>query len=273
MVRGIAQAVTGATIQQVRKSRCRYRPILIEPGIRNIQRRVVDRTVIEVFRRAKRVVLHLEGHEYFVIEPRMTGLMLLADPPDADHLRIEWRLRKAGREFSLWFYDRRGLGTFRLWNQAEFTEKLGPSSIGIDALEMTATDWKVFCQRTSRPIKVALLEQKYVAGIGNLYASEILHRARIHPETSTASLSAPMRKRLHEATRTILLKAIEYEGSTLSDGTYRNALNKDGGYQNEHQVYNKANQNCPRCGTTKIERIVQAQRSTFFCPQCQVLKT
>ena len=67
----------------------------------------------------------------------------------------------------------------------------------------------------------------------------------------------------------VFTEAVQHEGSTLGDGTYRNALNKQGNYQNKHRVYNKAGQACPRCKSNKIKRIVQAQRSTFFCPKCQ----
>jgi len=134
---------------------------------------------------------------------------------------------------------------------------------------MTATDWEAACKRTRRAIKVALLDQKLVAGIGNLYASEILHRAGISPLLPANKLSKADRKNISRATKTILKKAIRYEGSTLSDGTYRNALNKSGGYQNAHCVYDRAGELCKSCAHEMIVRIVQNQRSTFFCPHCQ----
>jgi formamidopyrimidine-DNA glycosylase len=115
---------------------------------------------------------------------------------------------------------------------------------------------------------VALLDQSLVAGIGNLYASEILHLAGIRPQTPASRVSAIRIQKLSEAVLSVLNLAIKYEGSTLSDGTYRNALNKDGGYQNSHQVYDRAGLACPRCGRS-ILRIVQAQRSTFYCAGCQ----
>ncbi|MGB4738404.1 MAG: zinc finger domain-containing protein, partial [Fuerstiella sp.] len=103
----------------------------------------------------------------------------------------------------------------------------------------------------------------------NLYASEILHRARISPLRPASQLTFSQIERLAEATDLILNEAIKYEGSTLSDGTYRNALNKDGGYQNEHRVYQKSDTRCSNCDRGTIKRIVQAQRSTFYCPVCQ----
>ena len=116
--------------------------------------------------------------------------------------------------------------------------------------------------------KVALLDQAAIAGVGNLYASELLHVAHVHPQRRCDQLTKAQWERIHAAMVDVLEAAIRYEGSTLSDGTYRNALNKAGGYQNEHRVYDKANQPCPIC-QAEIARIIQAQRSTFFCPRCQ----
>ena len=114
-----------------------------------------------------------------------------------------------------------------------------------------------------------MLDQKKVAGIGNLYASEILHLSRIDPETRSRDLSPRQVRRMAVAVKEVLLDAIEHEGSTLSDGTYRNALNKAGGYQNAHRVYDREGDLCPTCHRSEIVRIVQAQRSTFFCRRCQ----
>src|SRR5882724_9977112 len=112
MVRGIRRPVEGRQITAFLKCPCRCRPMLLRPGLASIRRRSEGQTITAVRRRAKRVVLELSGGDAFVIEPRMTGLVLLADPPDPDHLRFEWRLDgKPPR--SLWFWDRRGLGTVR----------------------------------------------------------------------------------------------------------------------------------------------------------------
>ncbi len=268
MVRGIRTEITGRCIMDVELCHCTRRPIQISPAPAKFRRLQKERVVRRVSRLAKRIVIELDGDDFVVIEPRMTGLMLVSDPPTVDHRRVCWHLKpKRGRVSSFEFWDRRGLGTVRLLNAAamlELRQKLGP-----DALAMTAADWKKQLSRTVRPIKVAMLEQKLVAGIGNLYASEILHKAGVSPKRSAARVTGPMWDRIADATHHILNEAIRYEGSTLSDGTYRNALNKDGGYQNEHLVYQKADQPCPTCGVGKIQRIVQTQRATFYCSKCQ----
>lgn len=207
-----------------------------------------------------------------MIEPRMTGLMLLSDPPDRSHLRIEWRFAGKGEYKSLWFWDRRGLGTVRLFGPGEMDLHFQAAVVGPDALAMTVDGWRRCCGATSRAIKVVLLDQRTVAGIGNLYASEILHLARIHPARRADSLTPSEILRLGDAVRAVLEDAIRDEGSTLSDATYRTALNQNGRYQQKHRVYGRAEEACPTCTNGAIRRIVQAQRSTFYCPRCQKLK-
>jgi formamidopyrimidine-DNA glycosylase len=214
-------------------------------------------------------VLELSSGDLFVIEPRMTGLMLLESPPDRGHLRFEWRFGGGGDYESLWFWDRRGLGTIRLFSAEQYRRELGPNRLGPDALALTEADWLERCTKTHRAVKTALIDQKWVSGIGNLYASEILHAAGIHPELPVDALTSRPIGRLAAAVQDVLQKAICYEGSTLGDGTYRNALNQKGGYQSEHRVYARGGEVCLTCGKARIRRIVQNQRSTFFCPVCQ----
>ncbi len=269
MVRGIRNHVEGRRIRQLIECRCSCRPITLEPGIVEINGRVQGQQITQVSRRAKRVMLELESGDAFVIEPRMTGLMLLDEPPSQNHLRLEWQFLDSGEFSSVWFWDRRGLGTVRLLTPEERASVLGPDRLGPDALEIDEAEWRAVCAGTSTAIKIALLDQKRVAGIGNLYSSEILHRSRIAPETPARELTVQQIRRMASAVRNVLLDAIAHEGSTLSDGTYRNALNKAGGYQNAHRVYDREGESCPSCQRSEIVRIVQAQRSTFFCPRCQ----
>jgi formamidopyrimidine-DNA glycosylase len=268
MVRGIRTDCTRRIIDHVEFVRIRRRPMLVSPNRNAVLKAAAGRMILEVSRLAKRIVLQLDTGNLLVVEPRMTGLLLLSDPPTTDHRRVVWHFREEkGKAPRLEFWDRRGLGTLSLLDP-ESLQKL-QSRLGPDALQMTFDLWKEKLQATTREIKVALLDQHVVAGIGNLYASEILHRARISPLRSAASLTNPQIKRLGEATQRILSEAILHEGSTLSDGTYRNALNKDGSYQNQHRVYQRAGEHCPSCATARIVRIVQAQRATFYCVRCQ----
>lgn len=284
MRRGIAHLV-GREFVAVRRTPSPRKPILVRPGIAAIHRRLKGRTLAAVERLGKRVVLRADNGDRLVIEPRMTGLVLIGQPPTREHLRLQIELAafRSGREGAatgsrmgsdpvdcILFWDSRGLGVVTLLSADEYEQKLLRGKIGPDAIEIAADD---FCARVGKsrtPVKVALLDQARVAGIGNLYASEMLHVARIDPRLPASRLSPAQWQRLYRAMRDVLNAAIRFEGSTLADGTYRNALNEPGGYQNHHRVYDRAGKACRRCrGQSAIVRIVQAQRSTFWCPCCQ----
>ena len=264
MRRGI-ECVVGQDICKVDFPRCKLKPILIRPQRAKFRRRIEGQRIMGTGRLGKRVVVELDSGDSIVFEPRMTGLVLVADPPNQTHLRLCLTLEHG----QLLYWDRRGLGSVRVFDQTEIGEFFGPKKLGPDALTVSVKTLVGQLGGSSREIKVALLDQRAVAGIGNLYASEILHLAKIHPQKRCSAMSPEQWKSLQSATHKVLKKAIRYEGSTLGDGTYRNALNQDGSYQNHHQVYMRAGGKCLRCKVGKVKRIVQAQRSTFFCQNCQ----
>ena len=266
MRRGVLPII-GCRIRSAERPPCPRRPILFSPRIDAFDRRIRDRRITDVIRRGKRVMIVLQDEQIIVMEPRMTGLVLLSDPPTADHLRLRLNLSD-GLPHQLLFWDRRGLGTVRLLHQHEVASAVD-AKLGPDALAITAKQLRENLGSSRRAIKVALLDQAAVAGIGNLYAAEILFLAGIDPRTRCDKLTGPQWNRIQSCTVRVLNQAIEHEGSTLSDGTYRNAINGEGSYQNYHRVYDRAGLTCPRCSQAKIRRIVQAQRSTFFCPVCQ----
>jgi len=266
MRRGIA-AIAGSRIVGAQREKCRRRPISIQPRPAVLGRRLVGRTVVDVGRLGKRVVLKLDSGDRLIFEPRMTGLVLVADPPTKEHLRFRLDLA-SGPIPHVWYWDRRGLGSVRLVSEQEFNRQLGNGKLGPDALALVGDDLRERLARSRRAVKVALLDQRAIAGIGNLYASEILHLAGIHPAKRCHLLTREQWSLVHLRMIEVLQTAILHEGSTLSDGTYRNALNQSGGYQSHHRVYDRAGKPCFTC-STPIRRIVQAQRATFYCPNCQ----
>jgi len=267
MRRGILE-IEGAKILDVHRLPCKRKPICCTPAIRSFRSRTRGKKVAAVERIGKRVVMRLENDERIIFEPRMTGLVLTTDPPSKEHLRF--RVDMACTTVpNIWYWDRRGLGSVRLMNPSEFAIALGPDKLGPDALLITAEQMRDRLKSSRRAIKVALLDQKVVAGVGNLYASELLHLAAVHPARRCDRITKKQWARIHESMLEILNLAIKYEGSTLGDGTYRTALNDPGGYQNHHRVYDRHGDTCTTCGESTIERIVQTRRSTFFCPNCQ----
>lgn len=267
MRRGIAPA-KGATILSVERPPCSRRPIVITPRIDHFNRRVAGKRIASVDRLGKKVVLRLETDERIILEPRMTGLVLTTKPPSHEHLRFRIALEHRTIPEIL-FWDRRGLGKVALWSSQQFIDKVNDGSVGPDALDVSFETFLSRFKPLQREVKVALLDQSLVAGVGNLYASEILHLAGVSPKSRCSRISKDRWRAIYQGMKDVLELAIRYEGSTLSDGTYRNTLNQDGSYQNEHRVYDRAGLTCPSCQQTVISRIVQAQRSTFYCVRCQ----
>lgn len=267
MRRGVL-AIVGAKISKAERTPCPKRPIAIAPRIDRLNKRVAGRKITSVDRLGKRVVVRLDSDDRLIFEPRMTGLVLIADPPTNEHLRFCLHLKKSPIK-KLLFWDRRGLGNVTLLSAGQYETKLTDGKLGPDALDITAEAFPNRFNQSRREIKVALLDQKAVLGVGNLYASEILHLSGVHPQTRCDLISKKRWQLIYDNMIHVFEVAIEYEGSTLSDGTYRNAVNDEGSYQNEHRVYDRAGETCPSCNKSKIIRIVQAQRATFYCKKCQ----
>ncbi|MGY8748931.1 MAG: Fpg/Nei family DNA glycosylase [Pirellulales bacterium] len=267
MRRGVL-AIVGATIVNAKRTPCSKRPIVIKPRIDRLNKRVQGKTITSVDRLGKRVVIRLNSDDRLIFEPRMTGLVLIADPPTQEHLRFCLQLKKCPVKKVL-FWDRRGLGNVTLLSSGEYKIKLTDGKLGPDALAISSAEFPKRFKGTQREIKVAMLDQKIILGIGNLYAAEILHLAGVHPQTRCDQITGKRWQLIYQRMIEVFELAIEYEGSTLSDGTYRNAINGEGSFQNEHRVYDREGQACPKCKNVKIIRIVQAQRATFFCKRCQ----
>jgi len=249
------------------------RPLACRPSAAAIERVLAGCTVRGVDRVGKRIVIGLApprgGAEAFlVIEPRMTGLLLTESPPTRSHVRL--RIRFSGPPpLELIFWDRRGLGSLSLVDASGLAQGYGPGRIGPDALTIDAGRLRQSLARSVRPVKAALLDQRAVAGIGNIYACECLFAAGIDPRTPCRRLAADDWLRLAAAIRSILADAVACGGSTLPDATYLAGPGRPGTYQDHHRVYGREGLVCPACGGT-IRRLLQAQRSTFFCPACQV---
>jgi formamidopyrimidine-DNA glycosylase len=276
MCRGIRDIV-GRTITEVITPRRTRRPSPISPRPALLAKQLRGRQIKAVKRIGKRAVVELlatrsEPSAYLVIEPRMTGLLLRVAPPTEQHVRLVVSLSNDNQCHSdnqpLIFWDRRGLGTIRLLDDRALATRCGPPAVGPDALRLDGPELYAAIHSSRRAIKVALLDQRVTAGIGNIYAAEMLFAAGIDPRSRCNRLSRATCDHLAFHGRAILQRAIRLEGSSIGDETYRTADNRPGRFQRCHQVYGRDGSACPQCGTT-IRRVIQAQRSTCFCPQCQ----
>ncbi len=267
MRRGVL-GIIGGKVVKAERTPCPKKPIVISPRIDRLSKRLVGKTIKSVDRLGKRVVVRFETGDRLIFEPRMTGLVLISDPPTTEHLRFSLKLKNCPIK-KLLYWDRRGLGNVTLLTDKQYQTKLTDGKLGPDALVVSEEEFPQRFGKTRRDVKVAMLDQSIVLGIGNLYASEILHLAGVHPQTRCDLINKKRWSLIYKHMLDVFALAIEYEGSTLSDGTYRNALNKSGGYQNEHRVYDREGEKCPSCKQSPIIRIVQAQRATFYCKKCQ----
>ena len=272
MRRGIA-ALSGSRIAEARFPTGACRALAISPRPDRLASSLRGKRLGAIDRHGKRVAIGIVGTgedepAWLVIEPRMTGLLLVAEPPTEKHLRMELVLETPAPHPVLRFWDQRGLGTIRLLDAAGLERACGPRVLGPDGLTITPEAFAERLRDSRRAIKVALLDQSVVAGIGNIYAAEILHRAGIDPRTPCRGLSGADVERIADATRRILGAAVAHEGSSIGDELYRTADNRKGRFQRLHRVYGREGLACRGCGGP-VERIVQAQRSTFFCATCQ----
>jgi len=170
-------------------------------------------------------------------------------------------------DWALAFEDTRRFGSLDILSG--FDEGVGLlSELGPDALSVDLDGFRDLLSGSSRPVKALLLDQRVIAGLGNIYIDESLHRAGIHPRTPAASIPAAGTRRLHAAIRRVLRKAIVCRGSSVSD--YRDSRNRPGTYQNHHLVYKRAGEPCTTC-KAPIAYIRVGGRGTHLCPTCQKL--
>ncbi len=224
------------------------------------------RTITGTGRRGKNLLIRLDRGDVITIHLRMTGDLNVCRPeePRGKHHHLTFLLQD-GRE--LRFSDTRKFGRIRLLTAPEFEDF--DETIGPEPLEpsLTDDDFYQMLQSRSRAIKPLIMDQQFLAGVGNIYADEALFIAKIHPLRGANSLDPSEASSLLRAVRATMQRALDRGGTTIRD--YRNGLGEPGSNQNYLQIYQlQEGDPCPRCGT-EIHRIVVAQRGTRFCPTCQ----
>jgi formamidopyrimidine-DNA glycosylase len=266
MVRGLRPALEGRLVERT----VVHDPFLLQGcDAKEFERRGRKVQVAGVVRRGKWVAITLSEHRgVIVIQPRMTGGFWLVPPSRPEHVRLSFRL--ANPKAMVWYCDTRRLGKIHWYPDFEGASAAFARSHGPDALEISMRELSARLWRTRRGIKPALMDQKLVAGIGNIYADEVLFAARIHPERIAARLTRAEVDRLHRAIGEVLTMAIAAEGSSFDAG-YRTVLGSEGGFLSQNAMYGRAGQPCPACGepVTKAKIAGLIGRSTYFCARCQ----
>jgi formamidopyrimidine-DNA glycosylase len=263
IVRTLGPGIRGRTVE---KAELLFKPLLRRPPKGGLSA-LSGKRITGVRRRGKMAVIECEGGPTLVFHLKMTGQLLLARPgaekPDK-HTRLVVKFRDSGPE--LRFRDVRKFGFLLCLPGASEAACAELSSLGPEPLEMTLDDLRRALHARKGRVKSLFLNQSVIAGIGNIYADEILFDAGIHPETPATALSKKKVERLWESTRKTLALAIEAKGSSLSD--YVDAEGRSGEFQLSHKVYDREGEPCPRCGRL-IRKIVVGGRGTHFCPRCQ----
>ncbi|HVY86722.1 MAG TPA: bifunctional DNA-formamidopyrimidine glycosylase/DNA-(apurinic or apyrimidinic site) lyase [Caulobacterales bacterium] len=273
--RGLAPALVGRRIvkAETRRGDLRF------PFPKRFAARLTGRRVDTLERRAKYLLAYLDDGNVWTTHLGMTGRWSVigakkqpgdfyyAEPPDPTHTHVVLQTDKGVR---LEFNDPRRFGYMDLIRADELDahpwfKGLGPEPLG-NQFHIAHLKSAFAGKKTS--VKAALLDQRVVAGLGNIYVVEALYRAHIAPQREAGRLSSVRRERLFHAIRAVLEEAIEAGGSTLSD--YAAVDGAEGGFQHRFRVYDREGQACmtPDCPGT-IRRVVQGGRSTFWCPRCQ----
>jgi len=263
--RDLEPDLTGRTITGIE---VHHDDIVLAPhDPRSFRRRLEARKITRVGRRAKYLLFYLDDGSVLQTQLRMSGRFALGtelpDPGEFRHIAARLHLDD-GR--TLFYDDMRRLGGLRLLEGREWEAE--EARLGPEPLEASyrAADLARVLAVTRAPVKNLLMDQRRVAGVGNIYASEALFRAGVDPRRAGRELTAREVKRLHRSVREVLREALDQAGTSFQN--YRAVNGRSGEFQFSLRVYGRAGEPCRTC-RQPIERIVQAGRSTFYCPSCQ----
>lgn len=269
VARGLALRLTGRSIARAET----FRHDLRRPFPPGLATALTGRSVLSIGRRAKYIVIRLDDGMAWLVHLGMSGRMVLTPegeaPPRGKHDHMElvtddgWILR---------YNDARRFGLMDLvpadaLSAHPLLQGIGPEPLG-NAFNGPVLAAGLFGRKPA--VKPLLLDQRLVAGVGNIYASEALYQARIHPETPAGRLTQKQCEALATAIKDVLTRAVAAGGSSIRD--YVQSDGELGYFQHEWAVYERAGQPCKRCGTP-IARMVQAARASYFCPHCQPAPT
>jgi formamidopyrimidine-DNA glycosylase len=224
------------------------------------------RRVRRLGRRGKYLAWELEDEAFLLMHLRMTGVVLLDPPPEAPYVRVRFELDGGAHE--LRFCDPRRFGTGELALGADARDAFFASRLGVEPLgeELTGEALRRLARGRRAPVKAFLLDQRRIAGVGNIYADEALFRARIHPLRPAGSLSRAQCDALAAAVRDALSAGLAAGGATIDD--FRHADGVSGAFQHEFLVHRRRGEPCPQCGG-EVVKFVAAGRGTYACETCQ----
>ncbi len=242
--------------------------VLREVSPPTLARRLAGARIVRSWRRAKLVVIDLDTGDRIVVQPRFTGALLIDDGSlDATELKYSTVRLDLDDGRALHYADVRRLGTFALMDERRFHEY--SEKLGIEPLDRTFTGAHLsgIVRATSQPVKKLLMDQRKIAGIGNIYANEALWRAQIDPSRPAASISLEEAELLRDSIVGVLSEAIDARGTSFRD--YRDARGKRGSFVEKLDVYGRSGEPCHRCGSKLVATHAIDGRATTMCVKCQ----
>lgn len=266
VVKGLRPLITGKIITEVE---IREENMIAHPknDIKAFTKDLIGSKIEGVKRRGKYIIIELNNYKDLIIHLRMTGKLLVKEVKDFrdKHTHVIFSLND-GQEIR--FNNIRKFGRVYLIDRDQPEQAGGLAELGPEPLNdnLSVDDFKKLFKKRRALMKSLLLNQKFIAGIGNIYADEILFRAAILPDRTADELSESEKENIYHNMREILNKGIIYGGTSFSD--YVNAFGEKGSFQEELRVHQREGEKCYQCGT-KIKKIKISGRSTYFCPQCQ----
>ena len=269
VVRGLNETVAGRTIVGVKTNAPRSSIVTGKSfGKKSFSRILKYKTILNITRRGKNILIELSGDITIWAHLKMTGrfLYLKNDVPIDKHDLAIFDLDKKAKGYHLRFNDVRRFGRLRLFSNDELWQQPGLANLGPEPFDITLEQFIKLFRSSSRMVKPALLDQSFMAGIGNIYADESLYFSRIHPRKLTNQISKIKLSQLHLHINRILKKAIKHMGSSVDN--YAGVNGQPGTYQKYLKAYNHASDPCFHCGA-KIVREVIGSRSAHYCPRCQ----
>jgi len=271
VVRGLRETVVGKTIAEIQLQAPPSSIVVAESlkpaGFGEV---LAGREILGVTRRGKNILMQLSGDLTLWVHLKMTGHFSYQprrDPVDKhDLVLFDFNSSRRNGAYHLRFNDYRRFGRLRLFPNDELLLQAGLADLGPEPLDLTPDQFVTLCRRRSRMLKPALLDQTFIAGLGNIYADESLYYARLHPRRLTDSPSRRKLVELHGHIRRLLKKAIRLMGTSVD--SYVGVNGRAGSFQKYLHAYNNEGQPCMFCGH-KIVREKIGSRSAHYCPRCQ----
>jgi formamidopyrimidine-DNA glycosylase len=260
IVRDLRSALAGQTV-------CRaefLNTYIKESGDKPAISALTQKKLITIERRGKNILFRFESDLSMVVHLKMTGRLLFTKLPSREekHLHFQIEFDKS----NLYFYDVRKFGRIGIYDPAGLEAHSRLSKLGPEPFDLKSTEFIKLFESRNKPIKIALMDQEIIAGIGNIYADESLFNAKIRPDIKASKIKPAQLKILYKSIIKVLNKAIANRGSSVDD--YLDGFGNSGKFQNLLKVYGRTGEKCKKCKST-IKRIVLGGRSTHYCPRCQ----